>query len=357
VRVLLAGGGSGGSATPVLAVAAELRARDPSVELLYVGTRGGPEADLARAESIPYVGVSAGKLRRYWDAQNVTDVGRVARGVAESVGHVRRFRPDAAFGAGGFASVPPLVAAALHRVPVLIHQQDVVPGLANKLLVPFARRVTVSLPQTLPHFPRERTTLRGNPVRPSVLRGDPAAARRLLDLAADVPLLLVTGGGTGALALNRIVADAAADLAADCQVLHLTGRGRGVPATNAGPRYHQREFLVAEMPHALAAAALVVTRAGLGTLTELAALRKAAVVVPMPGTHQDANARAFGERGAAVVLDQRTLTPAGLVETVRGLLRDDARRAALGEAIGALMPRDAAARIADDLIELARAGR
>lgn len=352
VRVLLAGGGSGGSATPVLAVATELRARDPSVELLYIGTRGGPEAELARAEDIAYVGVAAGKLRRYWDTQNVTDVGRIVRGVGESVGHVRRFRPDVAFGAGGFASVPPLVAAGLHRVPVLIHQQDVVPGLANKLLVPFATRITVSLPQTLPHFPRARTTLRGNPVRARVLSGSPDEARRLLSLEPETPILLVTGGGTGALALNRIVADAADELVQFCQVVHLTGRGRGVPAATTSPRYHRREFLVDEMPHALAAASVVVTRAGLGTLTELAALRKASIVVPMPGTHQDANATAFAQGGGAIVLDQRTLTTDQLVTLVRDLLDDHARRTALGEALGRTMPLDAAARIADDLLSL-----
>ncbi|MDP8923235.1 MAG: UDP-N-acetylglucosamine--N-acetylmuramyl-(pentapeptide) pyrophosphoryl-undecaprenol N-acetylglucosamine transferase, partial [Chloroflexota bacterium] len=354
VRVLLAGGGSGGSATPVLAVATELRSRDPSVELLYVGTRGGPEAELACAEGIAYVGVAAGKLRRYWDTQNVTDIGRIVRGVGESIGHVRRFRPDVAFGAGGFASVPPLFAAALQRVPVLIHQQDVIPGLANRLLVPFAARITVSLPQTLPHFPADRTTLRGNPVRSRILGGSPAEARRLLDLEPETPLVLVTGGGTGALALNLIVADAADDLVRFCQVVHLTGRGRGVPAALASPRYHQREFLVDEMPHALAAASVVVTRAGLGTLTELAALRKAAIVVPMPGTHQDANARAFAEAGGAIVLDQRTLTPEQLVAVIRGLLEDEPRRTALGEALGRTMPRDAAARVAEDLVALVR---
>ena len=356
MRVLLAGGGSGGSATPVLAVATELRGRDPSVELLYVGTRGGPEAELARAEGIAYVGVAAGKLRRYWDTQNFTDVGRILRGVGESIGHVRHFRPDVAFGAGGFASVPPLAAAALHRVPVLIHQQDVIPGLANKLLVPFATRITVSLPQTLPHFPRGRTTLRGNPVRARILSGSPAEGRRLLELEPETPLVLVTGGGTGALALNRIVAEAADELVTFCQVVHLTGRGRGVPPATPNPRYHQREFLVDEMPHALAAASVVVTRAGLGTLTELAALRRASIVVPMPGSHQDANAEAFAAGGGAIALDQRTLTAARLVTLVRDLLEDEARRTALGEALGRTMPLDAAARIADDLVSLAARG-
>src|SRR3954447_3789245 len=204
MRILLAGGGSGGSATPILAVASQLRARLPDVELLYMGTVGGLESELAASEGIDYIGVASGKLRRYWDTQNFTDAYRVMRGVGEALGHVRRFKPDVAFGAGGFASVPPLAAAGLSRVPVLIHQQDVVPGLANRLLVPFARRITVALPDTVRAFPAARTALRGNPVRQSILEGNPALGFSFLAFNPAVPVVVVTGGGTGALGLNRI---------------------------------------------------------------------------------------------------------------------------------------------------------
>jgi UDP-N-acetylglucosamine--N-acetylmuramyl-(pentapeptide) pyrophosphoryl-undecaprenol N-acetylglucosamine transferase len=354
VRILLAGGGSGGSATPILAVATELRRRDPSADLLYIGTLSGPEADLAADEGIPYVGVATGKLRRYWDTRNLTDVGRVVMGIGQSLAYVRRFKPDVACGAGGFASVPPLAAAGICRVPVLIHQQDVVPGLANKLLVPFARQITVALPDTVRAFPAARTALRGNPVRRRVLEGDAARGFAAVGLDPSVPLLLVTGGGTGALGLNRIVAAAAPDLVKLCQVLHLTGRGRGVPVTDLGPRYQQREFLVEEMPHVLAAASVVVSRAGMGTLSELAVLGKPTIVVPMPGTHQEANARAFARAGGAITFDQDTLSPDLLVSTVRDLLADEAHRAALGTALRSVMPGDAAGRIAEDVLALGR---
>ncbi|MGE3913521.1 MAG: glycosyltransferase [Chloroflexota bacterium] len=352
MRVLLAGGGSGGSATPILAVASELRQRQPDIELLYIGTRDGPEGVLAAEEGIPYVGVAAGKLRRYWDTQNVTDLGRIVQGVGQSLGQVRRFRPHVACGAGGFASVPPLVAAAVCRVPVLVHQQDVIPGLANRLLVPFATRFTVALPDTVAAFPAARTSLRGNPVRQRVLDGDAARAFETFGLDPAAPLVLVTGGGTGALGLNKIVAEAAPALVTFCQVLHLTGRGRGVATADLGPRYQQHELLVSEMPDALAAATLVVTRAGMGTLTELSALAKPSIVIPMPGTHQEANARTFGQVGAALVLDQRALTPDALVATIRSVLDDEAHRQRLGAAIHRLMPGDAAARIAEDVVAL-----
>jgi UDP-N-acetylglucosamine--N-acetylmuramyl-(pentapeptide) pyrophosphoryl-undecaprenol N-acetylglucosamine transferase len=353
MRVLLAGGGSGGSATPVLAVARELRDRLPDVELLYVATRDGPEATLAAEEGIPYVGISTGKLRRYWDTQNVTDLGRIAAGIGQCLATVRRFRPSVAMGAGGFASVPPLAAAGILRTPVLIHQQDVIPGLANRLLVPFAKRITVALPETVGAFPRGRTVLRGNPVRRRVFEGRAAEAFRVLNLQPGVPVLVVTGGGTGALSLSQIVAAAAPTLVERCQIVHLTGRGRGVPSPDLGARYRQIEFLVDEMPHLLAAADLVITRAGLGTLSELSVLGKPSIVIPMPRTHQAANAESFDRAGAAIALDQDGLTPERLAEHVAALLDDESQRQQLGEAMRRVMPADAAARIADEVIALA----
>jgi UDP-N-acetylglucosamine--N-acetylmuramyl-(pentapeptide) pyrophosphoryl-undecaprenol N-acetylglucosamine transferase len=354
MRVLLAGGGSGGSATPVLAVAQALRRLEPRVEFLYVGTRGGPEAELAAAEGIPFAGVSTGKLRRYWDRQNLTDPFRVLAGVGQAYALVRRFGPQLAFAAGGFGAVPPIVAARLAGARTLIHQQDVEPGLANRLLVPFADAVTVSLASSLSHFsrPRGRATVCGNPVREAIFRASPQRAMAAFGLDASVPLLLVTGGGTGALGLNRLVAAAAPKLLDTFQVVHLTGRGRAVAPSVASARYHAREFVVDEMPDLLAAASLVVSRAGMGTLTELAALGKPALVVPMPESHQWANARAFAALGAIEVADQAELTPDALAERIIGLLRDHPRRARLGQALANALPRDAADRIAQRLLAL-----
>jgi UDP-N-acetylglucosamine--N-acetylmuramyl-(pentapeptide) pyrophosphoryl-undecaprenol N-acetylglucosamine transferase len=193
----------------------------------------------------------------------------------------------------------------------------------------------------------------GNPVRDEILAADPKEGIERLGLEPDIPLVLATGGGTGALGLNRLIAAAAPLLVGSLQVLHLTGRGRGVPAASTSPRYRALEFLVDEMPHALAASAVVISRAGMGTLTELAALEKPTLVVPLPGSHQWANARAFARLGAIEVADQAALTPELLAQRVLNLIDDAPRRAALGRALGQSMPRDAATSIALQLLKLA----
>lgn len=351
-RVLLAGGGSGGSATPVLAVAQALRQLRPETEFLYMGTRGGPEARLARAQGLQYAGITTGKLRRYWDVQNLVDPAKVLFGVGQAYALARRFRPSVAFAAGGFASVPPIIAARAAGARALIHQQDVEPGLANRLLVPFARRVTLTMASSRGHFPADRGIVTGNPVRQEILAARPEHAIEALALEPTTKLVVCTGGGTGALGLNRLVAAAVPYLVAECQVVHLTGSDRGVTTPPRSARYRRSEFLVDEMPHLLAAADVVVSRAGMGTLTELAALRKAALVVPMPRSHQCANARAFEALGAIEVAEQERLSGEGLAARVLSLLRDDERREQLGAALAASMPRDAARRIADELIAL-----
>lgn len=353
MRVLLAGGGSGGSATPVLAVAEALLARDPTIELLYVGTASGPERQLAESSGLRFASVASGKLRRYFSLSNVSDVGNVIAGLAQSLGLVRSFQPHVAFGAGGFASVPPLWAACLSGVPVHVHQQDVVPGLANRLLVPAARRISVTFRQSARAFPRGKTVVRSNPVRGSLFSGRADRLAAGFGFDPSLPLVLAAGGGTGALRLNQLVGQAALTWVERANVLHLTGVGRGVAVATESPRYAQREFLVSEMKDALAAATVMVTRAGLGTLSEIAVLGRAAIVIPMPRSHQEANARLFGAHGAARVLDEARLDARQLSDAVLELLDSPDDRERMSSAARELMRADGAELIAGDLIELA----
>lgn len=245
----------------------------------------------------------------------------------------------------------PLVMARLHGVPVAIHQQDVVPGLANRLLAPLASLITVALEGTEPLSGKPAVVV-GNPVRGGFAEGDGLAARRRFGLDEALPVVLVVGGGTGALRLNQIVAEAAPGLCGICSIVHLTGAGktgRRAPLD----RYVSLEFVADGMADLLAAADVVVSRAGMAALTEIAVTRKAAILVPMPASHQEANAAAMERQNAARVLHEGELTAEGLTAEVRALLGDAARRQVMGDAAARVLPRDAASAIAYRLIALA----
>lgn len=306
---------------------------------------------MVRNAGFDFCGLPAGRFRRYVTVRNLGTPFLVGAGLTQAVRWVRRFRPNVALGAGGFGTLTPLLAARFQGVPIAVHQQDVAPGLANRILAPLAAQVTVALPETATLF-KTRALVTGNPVRAEFGQGDAARGRSRFALDDGRPLVLVTGGGTGALQLNRIVAEAARDLVASCAIVHLTGAGKAV-LDPQHPRYHQREFLAEGMADVIAAADVVVSRAGMSSLTEIAATRKAAILVPMPRSHQEANAAAFARHGAAQVISEAELTREHLVASVRTLLDDAERRQALGDAAARLLPPDAADAIAGRLITLA----
>lgn len=353
MRIVLAGGGSGGSTTPLLAVAEALRRRHEDVEFLYIGSETGPERALVEKVGIRFASIKTGKLRRYWSWQNFLDVFRTGIGLMQSFQIIREFQPDALTSAGGFICVPPALAAWALRVPVHIHQQDVQPGLANKIISPFASRITVTFEESKSKFPADKTILTGNPVRQEIMDGNPEVARRLFDLEEGIPTLLATGGGTGAAGLNRLIAEAAPRLVDCCQIIHLCGKGKRIATGFAHKRYQQVEFVVEEMKDILAVADLVVSRAGLSTLTELGTLCKPSILIPMPDSHQKHNAQAFSAVGAAVVLEEKQTTPEALAATVKELIGDGLRLADMGLKARTTVKMDAAERIADEVIKLA----
>lgn len=351
MRAAFVGGGTLGSVTPLLAVAQAVRDRQPAAEIYWIGTDSGPEERLVREAGLDFESVSSGKFRRYLAWRNVTDIGRIIKGFFECWSLFGRRRPDALVSAGSFVAVPAVWAAWCRRIPVHLHQMDIRPGLANKLSAPFAGSFSVAFEKSLRDFSAQRPVWTGNPVRPELFQGSRTEAGRLFGLEAGVPTVLVLGGGTGAVSLNDLARLAVPEIAATAQLIHLTGRGKSAPA--AGPsRYHQIEFLTGDMKHAYAAADLVVTRAGMGVLTELAALGKPAVIVPMPGSHQEENAAFFAGPGAAVVLAESGLGPRDLAAAVLGLLGDPDRLQAMGEAMSRFNRSDSAERLADLVLGL-----
>jgi UDP-N-acetylglucosamine--N-acetylmuramyl-(pentapeptide) pyrophosphoryl-undecaprenol N-acetylglucosamine transferase len=370
MRILVSGGGTGGHIYPALAVARELR-RKYDAELLYLGDANGLETHIVPLEDIPFAPITAGKLRRYLSVGTFTDLGRIPVGMRQAVQHMRAFQPDAVFTSGGYVSVPAGFAARLQGVPFMMHQQDVPPNLANRLLTPLATRISVSFPDSLRYFPRERTTLTGNPVRAEVLemaRVPGALRKSQFALDPGLPVLLVTGGSQGARRLNKVVAQALPQILPRCQVLHVSGEFTYEETRAAAerqlatlpalrPRYALHAYLSSEMPAALAASDIVLCRSGAATLAELAIMGRPSLLVPLPpgftGSPQQVNAEMFVKAGAAEMALDKVLTPDKLCALLFPLLSDEARRSAMADAARGLAHPEAAAKLADSVAWLA----
>lgn len=344
--IILAGGGTLGPVTPLLAVAEELKKLRPEAAFHWIGTDAGPEREIVGAAGIPFFAIRSGKLRRYFSWQNFADHARLLLGVGDALLLLGRLRPAAVVSTGGFVAVPVVWAAALLRIPVHVHQLDLRPGLANKLSAPFARSVSVGFEDLVGAFGRKKTVWTGNPVRTGILSGSQEEGRRIFGLSPDAPTVLILGGGTGSAAINSLVSGTLPRLTAAAQVIHVTGLGKaeGLPAPS--DRYHRAELLGLEIAHALAAADVVVTRAGMGTLAELAALGKPALIVPIAGSHQEENADYFCARDAARCLAETGLTSEVFAEAIVRLLADEAERAAIGRKAKALSRAGAAQTVA-----------
>jgi UDP-N-acetylglucosamine--N-acetylmuramyl-(pentapeptide) pyrophosphoryl-undecaprenol N-acetylglucosamine transferase len=353
--VAFTGGGTAGHVFPGLAVAAEL-ARRWGGRIVWIGSRSGPERSLVEAAGIAFRPIPAGKLRRYRSFSNVTDVFRILGGLAASLRVLAAERPALLFSKGGFVSVPPVVAARLLGIPAFTHESDADPGLATRINARFCERVMVSHASTVDLFPpalRSRVLVTGNPVRAAIYTADPAEGRRIAECAPGDRMLLVLGGSSGSAFLNGLVAPVAGELCAGgIRLVHQTGDGKQGASGVAGCRV--MPFIGAELPHLMAGADLVVSRAGANTLAELAALGRPSLLVPLStaGSRGDQlrNAEAFRAVGAAEVMLEETASPAALRDRVRGLLADPGRLAAMAAAARRLAADDPAARIADILI-------
>ncbi len=350
-RILLSGGGTAGSVTPLLALASELRQRHPAAEFLFIGSTNGPEKVLVEAASIPFRSIASGKLRRYWSWKNIQDIGKIFRGYQQAKKIIRDWKPNVSISAGSFVSVPVIWASHWLSVQTLVHQQDVRPGLANKLMMRAANVITVAFQQSLQDFPPAKVHWTGNPVRPEIIQGDKQKARDFFHLESNIPVLLVLGGGTGSRSINMSIAAVMKQLTTHWQILHVIGPEREVVEVQHA-RYQQFSFLTTELPDALAVADIVISRAGLGALTELAALSKPTIFIPMPGSHQEANAQLVANHSAGIVLQETTALPTDITQTLDRLRQSPDEALALGKKLHELYTPNAAAQLANEVIKL-----
>ena len=258
-KIVLTGGGTAGHVTPNIALLPGLKAA--GFEVQYIGSYEGMEKGLIEKEGIPYSGIATGKFRRYFDLKNFTDPFRVIKGYFEAKKFIRTYQPDVVFSKGGFVSVPVVVAAGKMKIPVIIHESDMTPGLANKICFPYATKVCCNFPETAAYLPEGKAELTGSPIRKELLEGDRLSGLRFTGLSANRPVLMVMGGSSGSKAVNAALRGILPELLKEFQVIHLCGKGNYDDSINL-EGYCQYEYISEELKDLLATADLVLSRAG-----------------------------------------------------------------------------------------------
>jgi UDP-N-acetylglucosamine--N-acetylmuramyl-(pentapeptide) pyrophosphoryl-undecaprenol N-acetylglucosamine transferase len=360
IKILMTGGGTGGPVTPLLAVIDTLRKSSNKYEFLWIGTSYGPERDMVEQKRIVYYQIASGKWRRYFSIKNIFDIFNIIIGFFQSIIILFSQKPDLVMSAGGFVSVPTVWAAWLLQTPVFIHQQDLVPGLANKIMAPFASVISVTFEKSLSDY-GQKAVWTGNPVREEFkdMLGDANKnkAYELFGLNPNLPVILVVGGGTGSLALNMLVTQSLPYLAKHVQLIHVTGAKKSsisplkwVDSENSAS-YKKFEYLDAQkMSFAVQVADVVVSRCGMGFLTELSYLSKASILIPLPDSQQVINGDFFRENEAAIVLDQNSLDSDEFIRQIRNVLHDEDLRHKIQSNINSIIKKNAALSIVE-LIE------
>lgn len=323
-KILLTGGGTAGHVTPNLALIPSLR--ELGYEIHYMGSYEGIEKRLIADYDIPYYGISTGKFRRYLSLKNFTDPFRVLKGFSEAKKTIKKIKPDIVFSKGGFVSVPVVRAAASRKIPCIIHESDMTPGLANKLCFKSAKKICCNFPETVKTLPEGKAVLTGSPIRAELLSGDRLQGLRICNFASDKPVIMVIGGSTGARAINNTVRESLDTLLKSYQIVHLCGKGNLDESLADRAGYKQFEYVKEDLKDLFAMADIVISRAGANSICELLELKKPNILIPLPLScsrgDQILNAESFEAQGYSMVLTEETMTSALLIEKVDELYRD-----------------------------------
>ena len=319
-KIVLTGGGTAGHVSPNIALLPYLK--EAGYEVTYIGSKNGIEKNLIADFGLPYVGISTGKLRRYFDVKNFTDPFRVINGFREARKFLKKYKPDVVFSKGGFVSVPVVRAAGSLHIPCVIHESDMTPGLANKLCFHAAKKICCNFPETLEMLPSGKAVLTGTPIRGELFTGDREKGLAICGFSDDKPVLMVMGGSQGAVSVNNAVRGNLDELLKRFQVVHLCGKGHLDASLEKTEGYRQFEYVKEDLKHLFAAADLLISRAGANAICEILALGKPSLLIPLPtkGSRGDQilNARSFAEQGFSEVLEDE-LAGAMLVDAVNNL--------------------------------------
>lgn len=343
-RIVLTGGGTAGHVTPNIALLPRLK--ELGYDVHYIGSYQGIEKTLIEACEIPYYGISSGKLRRYFDLKNFSDPFKVLKGFSEASKLLKKLQPDVVFSKGGFVSVPVVLAAKKQHIPVVIHESDMTPGLANKLSIPAASKVCCNFPETLKHLPAEKAVLSGSPIRQELLTGSRQKALTFTGLSGTKPVLLIIGGSLGSAVVNESVRKVLPELLKRFEIIHLCGKGKLDQTLTAMNGYVQYEYISEELKDLFALSDIVISRAGANSICEFLALQKPVLLIPLSAAasrgDQILNARSFEKQGFSAVLEEEQLTGDSLLQALDQLWehRDSyvqaMKNSSMGDAIGTI---------------------
>ncbi len=320
-KIVLTGGGTAGHVTPNIALLPALK--EAGYEIYYIGSKDGIEKNLIADIDIPYYGVSSGKLRRYLDIKNLTDPSKVINGYFEARVALRKIKPDIVFSKGGYVSVPIVAAAQRLRIPTIIHESDITPGLANRICMPLAKAICCNFPETMEYVPKDKGVLTGTPIRAELSKGSKDAGLSLCEFSDDRPVLMIIGGSQGSRAVNACVRESLDMLLEKFRVVHLCGKGNLDKSLNDKSGYKQFEYIKDELKDIFAAADIVISRAGANAICEILSIRKPNLLIPLPtsGSRGDQllNAKSFEAQGYSMVLKEEDMTKESLVAAVNKL--------------------------------------
>lgn len=319
-RIILTGGGTAGHVTPNLALLPYLK--EAGFEVAYIGSDKYIESQLVPDEGIPYYGISTGMLRRYSTIKNLTDPFRVLKGICQAKRIIKQYRPNIIFSKGGFVGLPVAYAAFLCRIPVIIHESDMTPGLANKLSMPVAKRICCNFPETVKKIRGHKAILTGSPLRDELLSGDAATGRKLCGFKDSKPVVLVIGGSLGASSINKAIREALPTLLEDFNIIHICGQDKLDASIERTEGYKQFEYVTNNLNHLFALADLVVSRAGANSICEILALRKPNILIPLSKAtrgDQILNAASFEAQGYSMILKDDECNAASISERITEL--------------------------------------
>lgn len=308
-KIIMTGGGSAGHVTPNLALVPKLRKMGYQIE--YIGTKEGIERTIIEKEKIKYHIISSGKLRRYFDIKNFTDPFKVVKGIVQSIFIMKRVKPNVVFSKGGFVSVPVVIAAHLSKIPVIAHESDITPGLANRLAAPYCTKVCVTFPESVKNIKGDKAVLTGTPIREELLKGNPEKGREMCGFADKKPVLLIIGGSLGSKYINDSIRSILDKILIRYNVVHICGKGNLDKKLKDKKGYKQFEYINEELPHVMSTADIVISRAGANVIFELLALKKPNLLIPLSKKSsrgdQILNAASFEKSGYSMVVQEEDI--------------------------------------------------